>query len=133
MYQTAPCSSIPRAFTLQGQELVCWRFQVEQARAPAWFTIKLISLTTISANASRKPDEDAESISEHSTVTRAKSSCRSQHQNMLQRLCFLGLVLCNTVVSHNALCLRLPDFAAQLKMNKPSPKCEVSKPSLVMD
>lgn len=106
---------------------------MEQARAPAWFTIKLISLTTISANASRKPDEDAESISEHSTVTRAKSSCRSQHQNMLQRLCFLGLVLCNTVVSHNALCLRLPDFAAQLKMNKPSPKCEVSKPSLVMD
>lgn len=102
-----------------------------------------MSLTTIFTNASRKPYEDAESISEpyegaesvseHSTVTRAKSSCRSQHQNMSQRLCFLGLALCNTVVSHNALRLRLPDVAAQLKTNKPTHKSEVSNPPLVMD
>lgn len=126
---------IPRAkpCTLQGQELVCRRSPLEQAQAPGWFTIKLINLTTIFTNASRKPYEDAESISEHSTITKAKSSCRSQHQNMSQRLCFLSLALCNTVVSHNTLRLRLPDVAAQLKTNKPTHKREVSKPSLVMD
>lgn len=122
---------IPRAKScaLRGQELVCWRSQLEQAQAPGWFTIKLISLTTIFTNASRKPYEDAESTSEHSTITRTKSSCRSQHQNMSQRLCFLGLALCNTVVSHNTLRLRLPDVAAQLKTNRPTNKCGVSKPS----
>lgn len=44
-----------------------------------------------------------------------------------------GLPLCNMVVSHNTLCLRLPDVAAQLKMNKATHKCEDSKASLVMD
>lgn len=37
------------------------------------------------------------------------------------------------IVSHNTLCLRLPDVAAQLKMNKATHKCEDSKASLVMD
>lgn len=44
-----------------------------------------------------------------------------------------ALPLCNTVVSHNTLCLRLPDVAAQLKMNKATHKCEDFKASLVMD
>lgn len=121
---------IPRAksCTLRGQELVCWRSQLGQAQAPAGLTIKLISPTT---NASRKPPEDAASTSEHSTIMRAKSSCRSQHQNTSQRRCFPGLALCNTAVSHNTLRLRLPDVAARPKMNKPTHKREVSKPSLV--
>lgn len=101
-----------KSCTLRGQEVVCWRSQLEQAQAPTWFTIKLISLTTIFTNVSGKPYEDAESVSEHSTIVRAKSSCRSQHHNMSQRHCFLGLALCNVAVSHNTLPLRLPDVAA---------------------
>lgn len=105
---------IPRAksCTPRGQEVVCWRSQLEQAQAPTWVTIKMTSLTTIFTNASGKPYEDAESVSEHSTIVRAKSSCRSQHHNTSQRLCFLGLALCTVVVSHNTLPLRLTDVAA---------------------
>lgn len=109
---------IPRAksCTLRGQELVCWRSQLEQAQAPARFTIKLISLTTIFYKCFT---QTVRGCREHLWTQYyhegKKSSCRSQHQNVWQRPRFPGLALRNTAVSHNTLRLRLPDAAAQLK------------------